>query len=95
MSGIRVASVNPKSWRFYCFLSNINKTQAIQENKTSLDFLIIINNSAGGRPTDLLNSRERHRKEGISLLEQSHLKLIALEINHSFSFLQKVNPKRM
>lgn len=85
--------------RFYCFLSNISKTQALQENKTSLDFLIVINNSPGGRLTDLLNSREINRKEGINLPEQNHLKPLALEINHFFSFLfsflQKVNPKRV
>lgn len=54
--------------------SNINKTQTLQENKTSLDFLIVINNSPGGRLTDLLNSREINRKEGINLPEQNHLK---------------------
>lgn len=96
MSRIRVTNGNSESWRFYCFLSNINKTQALQENKTSLDFLIVINNSPGGRLTDLLNSKEINRKDGINLPEQNLLKLLALERNlFFFSFLQKVNPKRV
>lgn len=77
--------------------SNINKTQTLQENKTSLDFLIVINNSPGGRLTNLLNSREINRKEGINLPEQNHLKLPALKINNfflSFSFFAEGKPPK-
>lgn len=42
---IRVAHVNSESRRCYGFLSNINKTQAIQKNIMPLDFLTVINNS--------------------------------------------------
>ena len=54
MGKITFANANSESWRFYCFLSNTNKEQAIPENKMPLDFCIVINNSTWGRLTDLI-----------------------------------------
>ena len=98
---IRVAHVNSELWGCYGFLSNINKTQAIQKNIMPLDFFTVINNSAkdgrwGGDWLISLNSRETNQKEGINLPGCNHLKSLAPEINSFFFFfLQKVNPKRV
>lgn len=72
---------------FYCFLSNINKTQATQKNRIRLDFLIVINNSVPGKLI-LLHSRETNWKEGINLSEQNHLKPRALKIFFFSSFAE-------
>lgn len=52
------AHVDSETQRFHCFLSNINKVQAIQESKIPLDFRAVINKSARGRRTDFIELKK-------------------------------------